>query len=171
MSKLWKRRRRQVDIEDHADTLPTTLNPNIFSRTSQTVNKHRYRHYAANIRYSEDSHIQKNPEVSATASTNVVMAVLATSVLMCFVTMPDTTLRIVLLGELLFCGFPPFFANWVVLLAILLPMKVQSRTEVVLGLAMLSWISKLEWTYAWERIRHRIDLDYINSRDDSGPKA
>lgn len=170
MPKLWKRRRRQVGIEDQADALPTPSTPNTFGRTRQTMNKHRYRHYAARIRYSENDRAQNVPETSRTASANVARGIFTTSVLMCLVTMPDTILRIVLLGELLFCSFPPLFANWIILLAILVPMKVRSRTEVVLGLAMLSWISKLEWTYAWGTVRHRVDREHTNRRDDFRPE-
>ncbi|MBA7489730.1 hypothetical protein ES702_00264 [subsurface metagenome] len=78
------------------------------------------------------------------------------------------TLRILLLGQTIFCTFPPFFPNWVVLLAVLLPMKIKSRTEVVLGFAMLSWISSLEWLYAWERIGYRISRGQDSDRNDMG---
>lgn len=171
MPKLWKRRRRQTNIENHAHASTNSSNPNVSSRPGQTVNKHQYRHYAANIRYSENDCAQNIPETSRTASTNVIIGILIMSVLICLMTMPDTTLRITMLGELLFCSFPPFFANWIVVLAILVPMKIQSRTEIVLGLAMLSWMSRLEWTYAWGRVRRKIDDGHTDSLDGMGPEA
>lgn len=76
------------------------------------------------------------------------------------------TLRMVLLGQTLFCTFPPFVPNWAVLITVLLPMKIQSRMEVVLGFAIVSWISNLEWVYALERIKYKINRSQNGDRDD-----
>lgn len=81
----------------------------------------------------------------------IVSAAMALLVI-CWVTSADTVLRILLVGELLLCTFPPVFANWIALIPILLPMTTQGRLEVVVGLATLSFASQVDWQFPWLRV-------------------
>lgn len=52
----------------------------------------------------------------------------------------------------MFCTFPTYFMNQIVLIAVLLPMSLRHRAELVLSVGILSWHSRLDWSYACSRI-------------------
>lgn len=124
-----------------------------------------YAHFASNVRRCRNvngANLEDTAMISwTTGATAFVIATLLTA---CFMRYPHTALRLVLFGEMLLCPFPPILANWIVIIPIALPMKVQSRLEVALGLAMLSWMNVIDWSFAWERtgawIRQRATWKY-----------
>ena len=113
-----------------------------------------YSHFASNIRTSPEAGTHSMPAIREPIKWPVfiIVAIVVVLLILCFGLLPDTVFRVMLLSQMLLCRFPPFLANWVLLIPILLPMNVQSRMEVVLGLGMLSWLGHLDWTFAWNRI-------------------
>lgn len=121
----------------------------------------KYNHFAGDIRNYDPNYATQMTTADPAANRSYSLpltpiAICAGSLLIiCLLRSPNMTLQAILFGQVLFCTFLPFLANWVVLIPIVLPMKVQSRIEVVLGLSMLSWIVQLDWTFAWERVRRQ----------------
>ena len=141
---------------------PLSPSPRRSSRMRNVLRKRKwkaspptYNHFASSIRTQDNSDIppkvrDEGPSWRAISITLIAMGLIAC----CFALSPNTTLRVALFGQLLLCEFPPFFDNWIVLIPILLPMNVQSRFEVVLGLAMLSWVGTLNWSFAHRSIQN-----------------
>lgn len=171
MPKLRKRQRLSLDVEGQSTQAPAWPRAQQgSSRKRRRTSAAPYQHFASSVRHPEIfNHTQDDYPETTPPSISVIKSLATTSVLVCLATSPDLALRLLLLGEMLLCAFPPFFARWAILLAILLPMKIQSLLEVVLGLAMFSWISEMDWTYAWRRVGHRIT--YGRSDDGHGLNA
>ena len=133
----------------HRSRLRTILRKN---KAQPTMSE--YNNFASNVRTwpERDINCTEAIENSADWSTTFLAVVAAIALAFCFVLSPDTGLRAILFGQMLLCTFPPFLANWILLIPILLPMKAQNRIEVVLGLSLLSWLAALEWKSAWNSI-------------------
>lgn len=165
MARLRRQPRLLSDIKE-TDTKPSILRTRVrklFGRRSRGQRAQHYHHFARHVKASSDDEVgtftgpPEGLNCSAAFLTTTAMAILA----LCYVFSPDTALRVLLLAELLLCEFPLFFGNWIVAIPIALPMKVQSRTEVVLSLAMLSWIGQCDWIYAWQVVRQW----YVGGKD------
>lgn len=98
-------------------------------------------------------------------STTMIALVAVVLLAICFALSPDTASRVILFGQMLLCNFPPFLDNWILLIPTLLPMKAQSRMEVVLALGMMSWLGSLDWMFAWNRIQ-AWSLGHQHKRED-----
>lgn len=127
----------------------------IFRRRKASPKATCYNHFASSVKASPEA-ITNDVEAMYEPnnwSTAIIALIAAVLLAICLALAPGTTFRAILFGQLLLCNFPPFLDNWILLIPILLPMKAQSRMEVVLGLGMLSWLGSLDWTYAWNRIQ------------------
>jgi len=128
---------------------------NIFRRRKAPSKASAYKHFASSVKASpkattNDAEAMCEPNKWSTTIIALVGAVLLA---VCLALSPDTAFRVILFSQMLLCNFPPFLDNWILLIPTLLPMKAQSRMEVVLGVGMLSWLGSLDWTYAWSRIQ------------------
>ena len=121
-----------------------------------------YNHFASNVRTSPERDRNGTEVMGDSIEWSTTFFAVAAAVVLasCFTVSPDAGFRVILLGQMLLCTFPPFLANWILLIPIFLPMKVQSRMEVVLGLSLLSWLATLEWAFA----RNSILAWYVGSQ-------
>lgn len=123
----------------------------VFRRTKVQPKAPEFHPFASNVRTRVGAAINDAEAMEESDKWSATMIVLAAGVLfaICFARFPDTAFRVLLLGQMLLCTFPTFLDNWILLIPILLPMSVQSRLEVILGLGMLSWLGRLDWAFAW----------------------
>jgi len=153
--------RHNEGLESTAAPQPTSLRRSCIRRILRQRRERRtspkasgYNHFASNVKMSSEA---TTSDIEAMCESNhwptaMIAFVAAMLVATCFALSPDTALRVILFGQMLLGDFPPILKNWILLIPILLPMKAQSRMEVVLGLGMLSWLESLDWVFAWKRI-------------------
>lgn len=111
-----------------------------------------YQHFASAIRQPEMVHCQDNTPEADISALFLVRTLAAVTLVICIGSWPGLTLRLLVLAETVLFAFPPFFSRWPVLIAMLLPMRIKSLLEVVIGLALFSWTARLDWRFAWGRV-------------------
>jgi hypothetical protein len=147
--------------EEDRDSATTQLSPrrprmrNIFRRKQAESKASNNNHFASSVRSSVEAAVDDTEAMHGRDDRSTAIVTLAAGILLafCFALSPHTALRAILFGQMLLCTLPPIVENWILLIPILLPMKVQSRMEVVLGIGMLSWLGSLDWAFAWDSIQ------------------
>lgn len=167
MPKLWRRHKAPLNEDGESCIVSTSSRTQYsFVRRRQRKLAASYQHFASTVRHHEIPRVtHKDLQIELPAFL-VVNALAVVTLLVCFASSPDLTLRLLLLAEMLLCEFPPFFSRWTLLVTVLLPIKRKSLAQIAVGMAVFSWVSRLDWEYAWLRIGHWIDREKGVDRHD-----
>lgn len=155
MPKLRSRHESATDTD-----VPTDLISTSSRRQRARIHKPRrrdakqYQHFAGAVRQPRTSPCVDHFPEADPASFLFAKGLAAVTLLVCFGASPDVTLRLLVLAETIIFAFPPYFSRWPVLMAMLFPIGTKYLLQIVVGLAVFSWVSRLDWAYASGRI-HR----------------